>query len=123
MTQNALHITMEPMPRNIAYLMLGGTLDASTYVQLEQTLNKVIEGGRCRIAVDLSRLEFISSAGINVLTAASKAAREKGGALVLVNPSDKIRQVLDILCLTPIFTIVETVHAAQQALEDPFLKP
>jgi anti-sigma B factor antagonist len=114
---------MEPLPRNLAYLMVSGTLDASTYVQLEQALEKVISGGQCRIAVDLSRLDFISSAGINVLTAASKTAREKGGAMVLVNPSDKIRQVLGILCLTPLFTIVDSVHAAQQALTDPFLQP
>jgi hypothetical protein len=69
--------------------------------------------------LDLSRLEYISSAGFRVLLLAAKLADETGSRLVLCGVSGKVRQLFDLggfLDLSPSWSREEGNAAGLSAL-------
>ncbi len=62
--------------------------------------------GQCRdIELDCSGVTFFGAAGVNALVAAHRSCAERGGNLVLVDPSPSVRRVLKIFQLDTVLTI------------------
>jgi anti-anti-sigma factor len=53
----------------------------------------IIEGGETRFIVDLSRVDYVSSAGLRVFILASKRLTPTGGKFVLCSLQEPVRQV------------------------------
>jgi anti-sigma B factor antagonist len=113
---SSLEILEERLAGNVAYLSLVGSLDAHTHDPLKRAIDAGLAQKVRRFILEISRLDFIGSAGINLLTTTSKAAREQGGDLVLLRCNPKNRQILDVLCLTPLFSMAETRDGAIRKL-------
>jgi len=60
-----------------------------------------------RLIVDMSGVEFCDSTGINVLLAAHRQARERGGELQLAGPGSATRKVLQVTGLESVFTVLD----------------
>jgi anti-sigma B factor antagonist len=74
---------------------LSGRLDTTTAPQLEAEITAV-EATAQKIALDMSDLEYVSSAGLRVLLAAHKIMSKKGGlSLSGVNPG-----VMEVFAMT-----------------------
>ena len=73
-----------------------GRLDAATAAAHEKSIKELLVGEVNSIAIDLSEVEFLSSAGLRVLLAAAKAAQTKGGKVVLISPKPAVREVLEV---------------------------
>lgn len=71
-----------------------GRLDGSTAAAHEKSVQELLVGEVNSIAINLSELEFLSSAGLRVLIVAAKAAKAKGGKVVLISPKPAILDVL-----------------------------
>ncbi len=56
-------------------LKVEGRVDSSTASQLDQELKKIMDDGRFKIVIDMSGLEFMSSAGLRVLINAQKTCK------------------------------------------------
>jgi anti-sigma B factor antagonist len=90
-----------------------GRIDSYTAPQLSEALNKITESGRYKIALDLSGVEFMSSAGLRTLINTQKVCkRYNRGELVLVNVPENIRAALDLAGFIPLFKIYDDVVAA-----------
>lgn len=89
-----------------------GEVDLYTAPQLREELTGLAEGGRSRIAVDLSGVEFLDSTGLGVLIVGLKRCREKDGSLALVGPREPVHKVLAITGLDKVFPIHDTVSQA-----------
>jgi anti-anti-sigma factor len=63
--------------------------------------------GGDRLLIDLSSLEYISSAGLRVLMIATKRTKPGGGELAVAAPQETVREVLEITR----FNLVFPVHA------------
>mgnify|MGYP001766888221 CR=1 FL=1 len=113
---STLEILEERLAGKVAYLSVAGALDAHTFERLKQTIDVDLSQGVRRFILELSRLDFISSAGINLLTATNKIAREKSGGLVLLRVNPKVSQILDVLCLASLFTMSDTRDEAIRLL-------
>jgi len=72
-------------------------------------------GDASAVAVDLSEVEFIDSAGIGVLVALFKNSRLKGGRARFCGLRPGVRSVLEIIRLDQIFEIYDDVQAAVRA--------
>ena len=68
---------------NIITLSLSGRLDATTAKTFQDAILGRIESGDCRLVVELSQLEYISSAGLRVFALAGKRLNSVNGKLVL----------------------------------------
>jgi anti-anti-sigma factor len=111
-----LKIVAEPSnPSNIA---LVGRLDSSTAPQLDEVLDRVLHGTPLsRLVFDLSRLEYLSSAGIRCFIRARKAIESRGGKVAIVNPQPAVRKVLDIVKAIPAAGIFKDVAELDDYLD------
>ena len=82
---------------------LAGELDLEAARDVREALVEVVRHAE-RVDVDLARIFYIDSAGINALVAARKAATCKGCAFVVVNPSPRTRRLLGITGLLDVLT-------------------
>ncbi len=64
-------------------------------------LQDLLCGDECKLSVDLSGLEYVSSAGLQVLLLAAKAAKNKGERILLISPKPHILEVLKLTGLVP----------------------
>ena len=102
---------------DIVYVRLQGDLIGSPdSQQLVELVNNSISDTKLLCAVDLSQVRFINSSGIGVLVSLLTKFRNRGGEMVLINPSDQIRKLLIITKLNNIFTVKETDQAAADFL-------
>lgn len=69
------------------------------------------------IILNLSYTEFIDSIGLATLVTGLKLARARGGDLLLVNPSEATRIVLELTAMARVFTLKASVDEALAALE------
>ncbi len=60
----------------------------------------------CDVNIDLSKLDYIASAGLRVFVATEKLASARGGALHLLHPVDDVMEVLEMTGLADVFDIV-----------------
>ena len=98
---------------------LHGCLDSHTVVPFERTLQGVLEDkpqeGTCSsMVLDLSKLTYISSAGISALMGLTRRLRERECELYLLKPTDKVYRVFRTLGFTNIFRIISDETEATQ---------
>jgi anti-anti-sigma factor len=89
-----------------------GRVDASTYQELELRLRDYIESDRVHLVLELDETEYLSSAGLRVLISAQKALKPRGGRLAIAQPSARVKDVLDLAGLEPLFPIYDSTVAA-----------
>lgn len=112
MALDEFKIEKENAEKGIVIVSLSGYLDAHTFEQLEETIGDLFGKGCYKIVVNLSGVEYISSAGAGVFIGALSEAHEHKGNIVLMNPTPNVREVFDLLGLTQIFQVVEERSAA-----------
>jgi anti-sigma B factor antagonist len=78
----------------VTVVAVSGSVDALTASELAGTLEKAISDGSANLVVDLSGLEFMSSAGLRTLLGAVKESRSNGGDLRIVSSNPGIDKVL-----------------------------
>ncbi len=113
----AFQILKEKLPDSIVLLTVRGFLDAHTFEELEKAVNDLFDAGIHRLIVDLSGLDYISSAGAGVFIGAIGTAQENDGNIILVKPSPNVKEVFDLLGLSQIFTFKENRDEAVKALK------
>ena len=84
-------------------LALEGRLDTMTSPDLEAELNKSLAGVDS-LTLDLSKLDYISSAGLRVLLSAHKLMSARGG-LKVTNVNEIVREVFEVTGFADILTI------------------
>lgn len=63
-----------------------------------------------RLLVDLSGVEYISSAGLRVFLMLARKVKEAGGRLVLCGMGASVRQVFDLAGFTALFLVEASVE-------------
>lgn len=84
-----------------------GRVDSNTAGALEKALLPEAQQPNARVLIDLSELNYISSAGLRVLLMSAKASKKAQGELALSNMADHVKEVFDISGFSSIFTIVD----------------
>jgi anti-anti-sigma factor len=85
-----------------------GRIDSQTAAQLADAFQAITEEGRFKIALDLSGVDFISSAGLRVLIDVQKTCKHLNrGELVLAGVPERIHETLDLVGFAPLFTFCD----------------
>ena len=95
----------------------GNLIEIPRDTGLTEVIEDAIEQGVRLCAIDISRLRYMNSTGINTLILVLTKFRNRGGEVVLINPSDQIKNLLIITKLSAIFTIAYSKDEAMELLE------
>jgi sigma-B regulation protein RsbU (phosphoserine phosphatase) len=92
-------------------LWVQGRLDAMTFGQFDDlmltTLPRVADGGT--LVIDLSELEYVSSAGLRSFARVRRSMRARGGNTLLLNPQPQVRKVFDIVKAVPVNEVFASI--------------
>jgi anti-sigma B factor antagonist len=99
--------------KHCVMLTLKGRVDSSTAPQFSQALDKINNDGYYKIVVDMSGLEYMSSAGFRALLATQRnCKRYNRGELVLAVVPDRIHEALELAGFTELFKTFDDHLAA-----------
>jgi len=96
----------------VAIVALAGRIDANTSGELERDLFRRLAAGEIRMLLDLSGVDYVSSAGLRVLLRAANTVRDKGGRLVLCALGRSVREVFELAGLLEVFAIEDSREVA-----------
>jgi len=94
---------------------LRGRLDRWTSGDLEKGLQGELSPPLPAVALDCTRLEYVSSAGLRVLLGTAKAQRAAGRMVALFGVQPMVREVFDMSGFTDFLAIVLDEAAAVTA--------
>ena len=104
--------------RKDGFLVLGleGRLDAVSSKMFEEKVLALVDGGERRIVIDLSRLDYVSSAGLRVFLVASKRLIPRGVSLCFAPYRNRSSRSLTSWAFISIFSILNSKDEALNSL-------
>jgi anti-sigma B factor antagonist len=108
--------------RQIAQVSLvdvSGRIVAGEESTLRDSIRSLLAQGQNNIVLNLQQVPSIDSAGIGELVSALVAVRKQGGSLKLLNPSRRVREVLQIVKLVTVFQIFDNELEAIASVSVP----
>ena len=97
---------------NATLVEVHGRIDSMNANQFGQGVLTAIEEGHVNIVLDLSGVEYMSSAGLREIVGSLKKAKRSGGDVRIAQPSDRVREVLELAGLDTIVQIFDTQNEA-----------
>ena len=96
----------------VVIVSILGSLDIETSPQMAQIISRQVSSGEMRLVVDLSEVDYSSSAGLRALLGAVKEVRRNGGDLRLCGANRNVKKVLELSGFTSIVKYYETTGDA-----------
>jgi anti-sigma B factor antagonist len=88
-------------------------VDSQTAPQLAEALDAITNAGRFKIAIDMSEIDFMSSAGLRVLINTQKICKRfNRGEVILAQVPERIYEALDLAGFVPLFSFFDDVTTA-----------
>ncbi|MEM7114756.1 MAG: STAS domain-containing protein [Chloroflexota bacterium] len=106
-----LNISVESLKR-VELVTVSGRVDSSNAPSLDSKLKESMNNGRHNIVLELSGVNYMSSAGLRAVVSALRECKRQGGDVRLANVSPRVDEVLSLAGLTSIFQIFEDDTAA-----------
>ena len=106
-----MDISAKPIDQTTV-VSIAGSIDALTADEVANFLSAQIGSGHKHIVGDLSRVEFMSSAGLRAILAALKDSRQQGGDLRLAAAQPGVEKVLKMSGFTSILKTYSSVDKA-----------
>lgn len=97
---------------DVAVFQLSGRLDAGSAPSVDSELGAVVTEGARKMVVDLSDVEYVSSAGLRALLTSAKKMQQADGKLVLAAASPQVHAVLEMAGFASIIPVFDTVSQA-----------
>jgi anti-sigma B factor antagonist len=89
--------------KRVGVLTASGRIDSATAAEFEAAARQLVSKGKVNLVFDLSGVDFLSSAGLRVLVTTRKEVKAAGGDLALANPSDRVKETLEVAGLDVLF--------------------
>lgn len=103
---------------DVVTIGLEGRLDTNTAPDLDRELDRLLVAGPQRLVFEVSKLEYLSSAGIRCFVRARKAVEPRGGKVAVINPQPAVRKVLEIVKAMPPGGIFASIAELDAYLDD-----
>ena len=90
--------------KHCSLVAVSGRVDSSTAPEFSQALEDLMQKGVYKLAIDMSALEYMSSAGFRALLAAQRSCkRYNRGEVVLASVPERIHEALELTGFTELF--------------------
>lgn len=91
---------------------VSGRLDVMTTADFEKKCQQVIDAGEKKLVIDLSGLEYISSAGLRGILSSAKKLKATGGTIQFCGLIGMVEEVFLVSGLGSIFPVTVTSDEA-----------
>jgi anti-anti-sigma factor len=115
---STLSLQIDPTQDRRQRITLSGRLDTHTYQALDEALAPLLVTQITTLVLDLSNLDYISSAGIRSIFKARKVLATREGRVLVVNPQPQIRKVFDVVKAVPLNEIFTSVQELDDYLDE-----
>lgn len=95
---------------------VAGRLDAATAPVFEKTCEEWIGKGTRRLVLDLSALDYVSSAGLRAVLSTMKKLKSAGGGMAVTGLSGVVKEVFTISGFDALLPVGESVAEAIASL-------
>jgi anti-sigma B factor antagonist/stage II sporulation protein AA (anti-sigma F factor antagonist) len=105
---------------NVIVVSPSGRVDHQSADQLGAAMAPHVarcERAQCKLVLDLSGVDYMSSAGLRVLMVAAKRARAQGGTMVVSGLGETLREIFQISRFDRVFTVYDGLREAIAGLE------
>ena len=99
----------------IVLISLEGRLDSDAALKIDDKFVFATSTKKANVIVDLSEVSFIASMGLRTLVAGARNQANRGGKLVLLNPQEMVRKVIETTGLDPHLPIFNDIESAKLA--------
>ncbi len=101
--------------QGVIVVEVSGRLDAATTGEFETSCAGTVKNkGACKLVLDFSGLDYISSAGLRSLLALAKKLRASGGRLSLCSLSGIVKEVVSISGFDQFLPVFDNLQSAIQ---------
>ena len=96
---------------DITVFLPDGRIDTLAADEMDQALQSAVAGGSHKIVVDMSGVDYISSAGLRSLAAVLVRCRDEGGDMKLAALNKRVTRVFNIIG----FDLLMSLHGTSDA--------
>ena len=114
----SLKITVKEKEPNVYVATLFGSLDTTTYAQLEEGLQPILTHFTKAIVLNMAGVDYISSMGIGTVFKLTKTMKDNGGVLLVTDLQPQIKKVFDTVKAMPLEAIFSSVEEADEYLKE-----
>ena len=100
-----------------AVIAIAGRLAAANVSELRSEIASAVDKGWPKVVLELSRVGFVDSSGLGGVVGGLKCARQAGGSLRLVAPTEQVTMILHLTNLDQILPVYPSVETA--CADDP----
>ena len=111
-----LNITVENKQEGVYVVMPEGHLDSSTSLTFEEEVTPLFAATTKVLMFDLSKLDYISSAGVRIVFMAQKAMSKCNGVFMMTNLKPQIKKVFEIINALPNLRVFKNIEEADEYL-------
>jgi anti-sigma B factor antagonist len=111
-----MELHYKELENKIRLIKMIGRLDITGVSAIENKFTGYCAGENPRVLVDLSDIKFLASIGIRLLILNAKSISGRGGRMVLINPSQEVRSILEITGVPAIIPIYDGLESAETVL-------
>lgn len=112
-----LNVIVTSKKTGVYIVKLEGRLDTETYQVVDEKITALLETATRVLILDMSDLDYISSAGVRVIFKAKKALSESDGEFMMTNLKPQIRKVFEIINALPTISIFKNIEEADAYLD------
>ncbi len=98
--------------KSVSVIAVVGSIDALTSADFSSFVSGQVEQGQTRLVVDLSQVDYMSSAGLRAILAVLKEARQLGGDLRLAAAQPGVEKILKLSGFMSILKVYPGVEEA-----------
>ena len=98
--------------KSVDLVSVTGRVDSTTAPSFSEALQQITDSGRYKIVVDLSGVDYMSSAGLRALVGTLRSCKGRFGDCKIAAPSGRVREVLDLAGLSELFDTHDNTTAA-----------
>ncbi len=101
----------------LIFHMIGRLMDQQTADLLMGALDKELAKGHKHVVLDMSRLQYMNSTGLNILINVLTRSRNAGGDALIAGISESVRQLFIVTKLDSVFVLAKDIPAAISSIK------
>jgi anti-sigma B factor antagonist len=102
---------------DVAILVPGGRIDMATLHEFSACIRDTIdEDNMCKVLIDFSKTDYMSSAGIRAIIEGLKKLEDKKGTLAFCSLTENLKELFSVVQLDKVIKIYPSEFEAMDAL-------